>query len=425
MAFDASVRVPGSKSLANRALLVAALAPGEARVTGLPDGDDTQRMRACLSNLGFALTPTAEDAIESASPDGAITATQADLFVGNAGTVARFLTAAGCLGPAGATYQLDGIARMRQRPIAELVDTLRELGATIDYLGEPGYPPLRMHGGGLRGGAITLPTTASSQFVSALLLAAPRMHNGLDLTFRGPVTSQPYVAMTLQVMAAFGVKAEVDDAFTRVQVAPGPYRATDYRIEPDASNASYLLAAAALIPGSRCTIEGLGRVSIQGDLGIADLLHQMGAGLVFGPDFVSVSAPPADDGLQGIDVDLNAMPDMVQTLAVVALFARGATRIRNVGNLRLKETDRIAALRAELTRVGAGVRVDGDDLTITPPASGTLTPAAIETYDDHRMAMAFTVAGLRGPGISILDPACVNKTWPGFFETVASLGTHS
>jgi 3-phosphoshikimate 1-carboxyvinyltransferase len=318
---------------------------------------------------------------------------------------------------------LDGVERMRQRPIGQLVEPLRQLGATIEYLGEEGYPPLRVHGGGLQGGEVEIGSTLSSQFITALLMVGPYMRDGLGIRFTGPVTSQPYVAMTLGLMATFGIRAEIDEAFTRIDVAPGKYQAIDYHIEPDASNASYFLAAAAILPGSQCTIEGLGKGSLQGDVGFADVLAQMGAGLTFGSDFITVLGPREGDKLRGIDVDLNHMPDMAQTLAVVALFADGPTSIRNIGNLRVKETDRMEALRVELAKLGAAVKIDGDDLTITPPA--TPQPAAIDTYDDHRMAMSFALAGLRSEGVVINDPQCVNKTFPGFFDYLQQLGQPS
>ncbi len=229
--------------------------------------------------------------------------------------------------------------------------------------------------------------------------------------------------MTLGLMARFGVRATVDANFTAITLAPGKYKAADYAIEPDASNASYFLAAAAIAPESKCTIEGLGQASVQGDVGFADVLMRMGAGLLFGRDFITVMGPRAGTRLRGIDIDLNHMPDMAQTLAVVALFAEGDTVIRNVGNLRVKETDRLAALKNELTKLGAQVEIDGDDLCITPPPGNRIRPAAIDTYDDHRMAMSFAVAGLAAPGVVINDPACVNKTFPRFFEYLERLRT--
>jgi 3-phosphoshikimate 1-carboxyvinyltransferase len=420
-AFQATLRPPGSKSLTNRALVLAALAQGASTLHRPLLADDTRQMLGALEALGFA--PKLEDhdqAVRLTGRGGHVPATQAILDLGNAGTAYRFLTAACCLGTG--AYTLDGIERMRQRPIAQLVDALRAIGARIDYLGQSGFPPLSIRGtGGLRGGELSMPPTLSSQYISALLQVAPCCRQGLSIFFDGPVTSRPYVEMTLALMREFGIEAEVDDGLTRVHVYPGQYRGRELTIEPDASNASYFLAAAAITPGAKCTIEGLGRGSLQGDVRFADLLHQMGAGLVFGSDFITVTGLPQDVPLRAIDADLNAMPDMAQTLAAVALFARGATTIRNVGNLRLKETDRIAALQCELAKLGAAVEVDGDDLHITPPDGGRIQPAAIDTYDDHRMAMSFAVVGLRAPGIVINDPRCVNKTFPEFFEYLKGL----
>ncbi len=392
--------------------------------------------------MGFALKyDEAKNEIVIDGCGGIIPVFSAKLDLGNSGVSYRFLTAACCLGSG--TYELDGVERMRQRPIGQLVEALHQLGAHISYLGTSDYPPLRIEAKGLRGGEILMPPTFSSQYISALLLIAPYCEKGVTLRFDGQVTSQSYVEMTLGLMARFGVNAKVDEGFTRVEVAPamgkdakpraageegnasGPgYRGTAYAIEPDASNASYFLAAGAVVPGSKCTVKGLGRGSIQGDVGFADVLHQMGAGLVFGGDFITVMAPPDGKPLRGIDVDLNAIPDMVQTLAVVALFAQGPTTIHyNVGNMRIKETDRIAALYAELTKLGAAVEVGDGVLTIEPPADGVIKPAAIDTYNDHRMAMSFAIAGLRAPGIVINDPACVEKTFPEFFEYLGRLGT--
>lgn len=425
-AFEATVRPPGSKSLTNRALLLAALAGGRSSLSGVLFSDDTRVMLDALAGLGFDLNIDESERTVAITgragefgPDKSAVAPR-DLHLGNAGTAYRFLTAALCLGHG--VYRLDGIARMRERPIEQLVTPLRELGAAIDYEGREGFPPLRITGGGLRGGELTFAPTLSSQYISALLQIGPCLPDGIVLHFDGPITSRPYVEMTLALMARFGASIDADPALTRIAVAPGGYQALDLAIEPDASNASYFLAAAAMIPGARCTVEGLGRGSLQGDVGFADLLHAMGAGLLFGRDFITVIGPPADQPLQAIDIDLGAMPDMAQTLAAVALFAKGTTTMRNIGNLRIKETDRLAALRNELTKLGATVEIDGDDLSITPPADGRIKPASIETYDDHRMAMSFAIIGLRAPGITILDPSCVNKTYPDFFHDLARLG---
>ncbi len=315
--------------------------------------------------------------------------------------------------------RIDGNARMRQRPIGELVDALRQLGASIDYLDQLGYPPIGVRGTGLRDGDLHLGPTLSSQYISALLQVAPFCEGGLTLRFNGPVTSQPYVAMTIGLMRRFGARVEADTAFTAVHVHEGGYQAVDERIEPDASNASYFLAAAAVVPGSRCVIEGLGYESLQGDVQFAEVLGEMGAQVEMAADSITVKAP--SDRLQGIDVSLNHMPDMAQTLAVTALFADGPTTIRDVGNLRVKETDRMAALQRELTKLGATVLILGDDMRIEPPANGELRPAAIDTYDDHRMAMSFAVAGLRSAGVTINDPCCVEKTFPDFFRYLERL----
>lgn len=410
--FDLAVELPGSKSLTNRALLLAALSEGTTQLHRVLLADDTRVMLAALSQLGFAVHINERERevyVEGAS--GKIPASTASLFLGNAGTAMRFLTAALCQGQG--VYTLDGIPRMRQRPIAQLVEPLNQLGAKVSYGGEPGYPPLRIEAGGMSGGAITLQPTLSSQYVSALLQAGPGMFNGIDLHFDGPVTSLPYVLMTTRLMEHFGVRVTVLNDGSGMIVMPGTYRARDYTIEPDASNASYFMVAAAIIPGSRCTIEGLGRHSLQGDVGFSRVLEKMGAGVEVNDESMTIHGA---DALHGLDVNLNAMPDMAQSLAVAALFAQGPTVIRDIGNLRVKETDRLAALRNELSKLGAQVRIEGDDLHIEHPTPGRLRPSSIATYDDHRMAMAFAVAGLRCEGVNILDPACVNKTFPEYWQ---------
>lgn len=419
--FRATITPPGSKSLTNRALLLAALAEGRSTLTGVLFADDSRRMLEALTALGFDVhifEPAATVTITGQG--GRIPAKHAALNLGNAGTAYRFLTAALCLGEG--TYILDGIERMRQRPVGQLVDALRKIGASIRYQMAENCPPLEIIASSvLAGGDLTMPPTLSSQYISALLQVGSYCRDGFTLRFDGPVTSRPYVEMTLGLMATFGVRAQVDANFTAITLKPGKYRGTDYAIEPDASNASYFLAAAAIVPGSTCTIEGLGKRSLQGDVGFADVLHLMGADLIYGGDFLTIKAPPRGAPLRGIDVDLNHMPDMAQTLAVAALFAQGPTTIRNVGNLRVKETDRLAALKNELTKLGAQVEIEDDDITITPPAENKLTPAAIDTYDDHRMAMSFAIAGLRAPGVVINDPKCVNKTFPEYFAYLERL----
>ena len=420
--FRASITPPGSKSLTNRALLLAALAEGRSTLGGVLFSDDTRVMLDALAKLGFALDiDEAGCTVAVAGRGGDIPARSADLHLGNAGTAYRFLTAACCLGaPAPASvYTLDGVPRMRQRPIGQLVDALRDLKADIEYLGDEGFPPLRVRAAGLAGGRLHMPPTLSSQYISALLQVGPCCREALTIHCDGPVTSRPYVEMTLGMMHHFGAVFAVNGPFTAIRVEPTGYTACDHAIEPDASNASYFLAAAAAVPGAKCTVHGLGFKSLQGDAWFADyVLEKMGAAVIYEPDAITVMAPPEGERLKGIDIDLNPMPDMAQTLACVALFAAGDTVIRNVGNLRVKETDRLAALQTELTKLGAKVRIEGDDLFITPPNGNRITPAAIDTYDDHRMAMSFAVVGLAAPapGITINDPACVNKTFPEFFS---------
>ncbi len=416
--FDVRLRPPGSKSLTNRALLLAALAEGTSELSHVLFADDTRRMIDALLTLGFILHVDERNAsVTVEGRGGEIPSQNAELMLGNAGTAVRFLTAACCLGKG--TYKIDGVPRMRQRPIGQLIDPLRKLGAEIEYIAGQGFPPLRITGSAMRGGTIKMPPTLSSQFISALLQIGAYLPQGLKLEFDGPIISLPYVKMTLDLMAWFGVMHNVAPDYSMIEIPAGQrYKPFHWIIEPDASNASYFHAAAAVIPGSRCVIESLGRSSLQGDAQFAHVLGKMGAAVKYTHDTITVTGPQK---LRGIDIELNAMPDMAQTLAVVALFADGPTVIRNIGNLRVKETDRLAALQNELTKLGAAVRIDGDDLHITPPTGGRITPADIDTYDDHRMAMSFAVAGLRSPGVRIKDPACVNKTFPEYWEFLRRL----
>ena len=416
--FQARVRPPGSKSLTNRALLSAALADGPSVIHHPLSAQDTMVMVRALEQLGFKIQ-WQDCAAKVEGLGGRIPDSNVSLDLQNAGTAMRFLCAACCLGDG--EYVLDGNPRMRQRPIGQLVDALARLGGRVDYADGQGFPPLCVRGGGLVGGQIELTTMLSSQYISALLLAGPYCRDGLTIGFEGPVTSRPYVEMTIDVMRRFGIGIIVDPQFSRIRVEPGCYQPHEFRIEPDASSASYFLAAAAIVPESRCTIDGLGKESIQGDIGFADVLHQMGADLIFGSDFVTVIGPPKGQ-LQAIDLDLNTMPDMAQTLAAVAMFADGPTTMRNIGNLRVKETDRLSAMKAELEKLRATVTIDSGDMTIYPPDKGDIRGATIETYGDHRMAMSLAIIGLVTPGIVIANPDCVNKTFPDFFTLLRSLG---
>jgi 3-phosphoshikimate 1-carboxyvinyltransferase len=423
--FEVTLRPPGSKSLTNRALLLASLADGESTIRRPLLADDTQRMLEALRALGFGVEVVeGGEALRVAGTGGTIPADRADLHLGNAGTAMRPLTAACCLGRG--QYTLDGIARMRQRPIGELVEPLNQIGGRVTYLGEAGFPPLKIAAHGLVGGRVKMRPTLSSQFITALAMVAPCCEHGLTIDFQGPITSRPYVELTLGLMKRFGVRGELINTNGGAQLAvrSGTYRPIDYDVEPDASNATYLLAAAAIVPDSRCTVEGLGRRSLQGDTGFADVLERMGARVTRGDHAITVASPAAGR-LAGIDIDLNHMPDAAMTLATIAAVAEGPTTIRNVGNWRVKETDRMAAMQAELSKLGATVQIDGDDITITPPPGHRLRPAAIDTYDDHRMAMSFAILGLppESPGVTINDPRCVEKTFPDFFAYLDRLAS--
>ena len=412
---QATVRIPGSKSLTNRALMVAALADGESTLSGALLADDTRHMIDALRALEFDVNmDEARGTVTVRGFGGHVPATGGTLYCGNSGTTMRFCTALASLGMG--DYRLEGTRRMYERPIGALVEALRHLGGRFEYLGTEGHPPLAAHAVGLSGGEAFFASPPSSQMISALLMAAPCAGGDVFIHVRGALVSRPYVDMTLKVMEAFGVTvvSRVDpDGARYVVAAPQRYAGREYAIEPDASNASYFLAAPAVV-GGQVTVEGLGTASAQGDVRFVDVLERMGCQVDRSPSRLTVHGPVGPGRLRGIDLDLNDMPDMVQTLAVVALFAEGPTRIRNVANLRLKETDRLAALARELGRLGAAVEVQDDGLAIHPP--GKINPAAIDTYDDHRMAMSFSLVGLAADGIAINDPGCVSKTFPDFFD---------
>jgi 3-phosphoshikimate 1-carboxyvinyltransferase len=418
--FNLTMSPPGSKSLTNRALVLAALGEGVSELTNVLFADDTLVMLENLGKLGFdPQIDRAARSVRIGGRGGNVPASSAELFCGNSGTTIRFLTALCAVGRG--KFTLDGIPRMRMRPIGPLVELLRNLAVRARYEMSDGYPPVTVEADTLPGGQCRFGTSTSSQFLSALLQVAPYARHEVRVSLDSPQTSWLYVAMTMRLMDEFGHTPElIRDTLTgeprEIIISRGAYRATKYAIEPDASNASYFLAAAAIHPGSKVIIAGLGKRSLQGDVGFADVLGRMGAGVVVGPDSITVTGA---EPLEGIDADLSAMPDTAQTLAVAALFARGETTIRGLHTLRVKETDRIAALAAELQKLGAEVRVEGDDLTIAPPKA--LRPASIATYDDHRMAMSFALAGTKAPGVIILDPSCVNKTYPTYFDDLEKL----
>jgi len=410
-----SVRPPGSKSIGNRVLPLAALANGVTRLGNLPDGEDVELMRAALLRLGVPMRE-AEGNLEVTGFGGPIRAdAPVDLFLGNSGTATRFLTA--LLAAGRGTFTVDGVARMRERPIRDLVEALRPLaGATrIAYAGAEGFPPLRIEAQGLAGGTTRIKGNVSSQFLTGLLLTLPLCQGPVEVEVEGVLVSAPYVDLTLRIMEAFGVKV-ANDRFRRFShpgssayVSPGRYE-----VEPDASSASYFLAAGA-IAGGPVEVKGIGKDSLQGEARFATMLERMGAKVEYGRDFIRVAGAP----LKGIDADMDLMSDTGMTLAVTALFAQGPTLIRNIGNWRVKETDRIRAMATELRKVGASAEEGPDWLRIEPPAS--LRGAEIDTYQDHRMAMCFSLVSLGGVPVTIRDPGCVRKTYPGYFEAFRAL----
>jgi 3-phosphoshikimate 1-carboxyvinyltransferase len=406
-----TIRPPGSKSLTNRALVVAALARGRTDLRNVLDSDDTRVMLDSLARLGIGVIRQSSGVdLHVTGCDGRIPNGEADLWLENSGTSIRFLAAACALGRG--VYRLDGNARMRERPIEPLVAALRDWGADVVCELGTGCPPVVVRAQGLPAARIDVAGSLSSQYLSALLMTAPCAGGPVEIRVSGPLVSRPYVDMTLTVIRAFD--GEINEPEPGVFRTTGTgYRGSDYAIEPDASAASYFMAAAA-VTGGDVTVAGLSRTSLQGDVRFADVLEQMGCEVTWLPDAVRVTGGP----LLGVDVDMNGISDTAQTLAAVAPFAVGPTRIRNVAHMRHKETDRVAALVAELTRLGLLVEEHPDGLTIHP---GPMQPAVVKTYDDHRMAMSFAILGLRQPGVTIADPGCTSKTYPEFFTDLERL----
>ena len=406
-----TVKLPGSKSISNRVLLLAALADGETRVENLLDSDDTSVMLNALELLGVRIERDSATVRGGSFPNKS-----ADLHLGNAGTAFRPLTAV--LALAGGEYRLSGSLRMHERPIGDLVDALRAFGARIDYLGKEGFPPLALHPGTIRRGApLRVRGDVSSQYLSALLIAAPVAGSETRIEVEGGLISRPYVEITLNLMRRFGVEVERDGWKTFTVPAKRYASPGEIRVEGDASSASYFLAAGAIGEGP-VRVEGVGRSSIQGDIRFTEVLEKMGAKISMGDDWVE-SGAPARGKLKAIDADLNHIPDAAMTAAVAALFADGTSTIRNIASWRVKETDRIAAMAAELRKLGAVVEERADSIRITPPAA--LRSATIATYGDHRMAMSFSLAALGGIKVRIDDPACVAKTFPEYFAALASI----
>lgn len=408
------VRLPGSKSISNRVLLLAALAEGETEVRDLLASDDTARMLEALQALGVSVTHLGGENWRIVGCGGRFPVKQAELFLGNAGTAFRPLTAA--LALAGGDYVLKGVARMHERPIGDLVDGLRQLGAQVDYLGNDGYPPLHLKPANIRpDGVVKVRGDVSSQFLTGLLMALPLTGETIAVDVVGELISKPYIEITLATMARFGVLVE-REGWQRFTVKAGScYRSPGVvYVEGDASSASYFLALGA-IGGGPVRVEGVGADSIQGDVKFAEALAQMGAVIETGPNWMEARAPIG--GLIAVDLDCNPIPDAAMTLATAALFAQGTTTLRNIASWRVKETDRIAAMATELRKLGAEVEEGVDFIKITP---STVKPAAIDTYDDHRMAMCFSLAAFATP-LRINDPKCVAKTFPDYFERFATV----
>ena len=412
----ASIRPPGSKSITNRACICAALAEGASVLDGALDSEDTQVMIESLRRLGLTVE-LAGDQLSIGGGAGRMPKAAAELFCANSGTTIRFLTA--CLAAVGGDYTLDGVARMRERPIGDLVDALQQLGGVV-AAGDNDCPPVRISGPQLPGGAAEVQGNISSQYLSGLLMAAPAAADEVRLRVQGELVSRPYVAMTLAVMEAFGVKCDAADDLSEFIVQPQRYQARHYSVEPDASAASYFWAAAA-ISGGEVAVEGLGFDALQGDVGFCRVLERMGCEVSEDPGRSITVRGAASGGapLRGVDVDMNAISDTVQTLAAVALFADGPTTVRGVAHNRHKETDRIGDLACELRKLGASVEESADGMVISPPPK--VTPAEIETYNDHRMAMSLALPGLVVDGIVILNPACTAKTYPGYWDDLALL----
>ncbi|MEZ6132378.1 MAG: 3-phosphoshikimate 1-carboxyvinyltransferase [Planctomycetaceae bacterium] len=410
---SACIRPPGSKSITNRALIIAALAHGVTELTGVLDSKDTQVMVDSLTRLGIAVE---QDLLAATCRvhgcGGMVPASSADLWLENSGTSIRFLTSLCTLG--NGRYRLDGVERMRERPIGDLVSTLQSLGASL-HCENPagGCPPVIVDGAGLPGGNANIKGDLSSQFLSSLLMVAPAAKQPVTLTVDGELVSKPYVTMTLAMMKSFGVSVQHPHDLAAFQIDPQPYQSGRYDIEPDASAASYFFGVAA-VTGGRVTVDGLHKGALQGDIHFVDALQQMGCDVEWSSNSVTVKGNP----LHGINIDMNAISDTAQTLSTVAVFADSPTTIRNVGHMRHKETDRIAAVVTELRRAGIRAEEFSDGLTIYP---GVPQPADIHTYDDHRMAMSFSLLGLKADGIRILDPDCTSKTYPGYFEDLERL----
>ncbi|CAM3965346.1 3-phosphoshikimate 1-carboxyvinyltransferase [Shewanella aquimarina] len=410
-----TVNIPGSKSISNRALLLATLAEGKTRLTNLLDSDDIRHMLTALKQLGVNYQLSDNNQVcELEGLGGAINSDSAQtLFLGNAGTAMRPLCAALTLGRG--EFTLTGEPRMEERPIGDLVDALSALGADIRYLKQPGFPPLTINATGLNGGDVEIAGDLSSQFLTALLMVTPLAKDQVNIKIKGELVSKPYIDITIALMAQFGVTV-INHDYQRFEIPAGQKYVSPgtVLVEGDASSASYFLAAGA-IQGGEVKVTGVGLKSIQGDVKFADVLEAMGAEIEWGDDFIIARSAP----LHGVDLDMNHIPDAAMTIATTALFASGTTTLTNIYNWRIKETDRLAAMATELRKVGAEVEEGHDFIRVTPPAQ--LNTADIDTYNDHRMAMCFSLMAFADCGITINDPDCTSKTFPDYFAQFAAL----
>lgn len=412
------VRLPGSKSISNRILLLAALANGVTEVRDLLESDDTARMLEALAVLGVGVEPLGGCAYRVTGVGGQFPIKTAQLFLGNAGTAFRSLTAA--LAIAGGDYELKGIPRMHERPIGDLVDALKMIGAKVDYIEKEGFPPLRIKPASIASGSVVrVKGDVSSQFLTGLLMALPLAGTEATIEVVGELISKPYIDITLAIMAKFGVHVQREGESRFVIPANSQYVSPDVvYVEGDASSASYFLAVGA-IGGGPVRVEGVGRDSIQGDVKFADAIAAMGAQIEMGPNWIEVKAPVRGQ-LVGVSLDCNHIPDAAMTLATAALYAEGVTELKNIASWRVKETDRIAAMATELRKLGASVEEGADYIRVTPPKSVDSPVAGIDTYDDHRMAMCFSLASFATP-VRINEPKCVAKTFPDYFERFRSV----
>ena len=410
-----TVNIPGSKSISNRALLLATLAEGKTRLTNLLDSDDIRHMLTALKQLGVNYQLSDNNRVcELEGLGGVINSDSAQtLFLGNAGTAMRPLCAALTLGRG--EFTLTGEPRMEERPIGDLVDALSALGADIRYLKQPGFPPLTINATGLNGGDVEIAGDLSSQFLTALLMVTPLAKEQVNIKIKGELVSKPYIDITIALMAQFGVTV-INHDYQRFEIPAGQKYVSPgtVLVEGDASSASYFLAAGA-IQGGEVKVTGVGLKSIQGDVKFADVLEAMGAEIEWGDDFIIARSAP----LHGVNLDMNHIPDAAMTIATTALFASGTTTLTNIYNWRIKETDRLAAMATELRKVGAEVEEGHDFIRVTPPAQ--LNTADIDTYNDHRMAMCFSLMAFADCGITINDPDCTSKTFPDYFAQFAAL----